>query len=168
MHVCSLKVEVCPRVGQNGGFVVVQEHQSTVIWTSVDVGESGLSADAHHLQWFGLLCGDAVQEGFTIADGLPTPSVILGGVGPIDAPGGIEGRYDSVALLVTVTVESSSSEAVDAGLVEEMESDMSEEGQQLHLLIIRQAGRDSRHDGQIAAWNQIQTPDWLSTVSYSC
>lgn len=161
MHVRRLEVEICPRIGQNAGFVVVQEHQSTEIWTGVHVCESGLSADAHHLQRFGFLCFDAVQEGLAIDDGLPALGVVLGGIGPKDAPGRVEGHYDSGALMVTAAVESSSGEAMDAGLVEEMESGVSKEREQLLLLIMRQAGRDGRHGGQIAVQSQIQTPDWL-------
>lgn len=161
MHVRRLEVEIRPRIGQNAGFVVVQEHQSTEIWTGVHVCESGLSADAHHLQRFGFLCFDAVQEGLAIDDGLPALGVVLGGIGPKDAPGRVEGHYDSGALMVTAAVESSSGEALDAGLVEEMESGVSKEREQLLLLIMRQAGRDGRHGGQIAVQSQIQTPDWL-------
>lgn len=163
MHVRRLEFEIHPRIGQNAGFVVVQEHQSTEIWTGAHVCESGLSADAHHLQRCGFLCFDAVQEGLDIDDGLPAPGVVLGGIGPIDTPGRVEGHYDSGALMVTATVESSSGEALDAGLVEEMESAVSKEREQLLLLIMRQAGRDGRHGGQIAVQSRIQTPDWLVT-----
>lgn len=163
MHVRRLEVEIRPRIGENAGFVVVQEHQSTEIWTGVHVCESGLSADAHHLQGVGFLCSDAVQEGLAIEDGLPAPGVVLGGKGPIDTPGCVEGRDDSGALMVTATVESSSGEALDAGLVEEMESGVSKEREQLLLLVWRQAGRDGRHGGQIAVRSQIHTPDWLGT-----
>lgn len=161
MHVRRLEVEIRPRIGQNAGFVVVQEHQSTKVWTGVHVCESGLSADAHHLQRFGFVCFDAVQEGLAIDDGLPALGVVLGGIGPIDTPGRVEGHYDSGALMVTATVESSSGEALDAGLVEEMESGVSKEREQLLLLFLGQAGRDSRHGGQIAVQSQTQTPDGL-------
>lgn len=163
MHVRRLEVEIRPRIGQNAGFVIVQEHQSTKVWTGVHVCESGLSTDAHHLQRFGYLCFDAVQEGLAIDDGLPALGVILGGIGSKDMPGCVEGHYDSGALMVTATVESISGEALDAGLVEEMESAVSKEREQLLLLFLRQAGRDGRHGGQIAVQSQIQTPDWLVT-----
>lgn len=159
VHVLRLEVEIRPRIGQNAGFVVVQEHQSTEVWTGVHVCERGLSGGAHHLQRFGFLCFDAVQEGLAIHDGLPALGVVLGRIGPIDAPGSVEGHYDSGALMVTATVESSGGEALDAGLVEEMESGVSKEREQLLLLVLRQAGRDGGHGGQIAARSHIHTPD---------
>lgn len=147
MQSCSLKVEVCPRVGLECGFVLMQEHQSTIIRTCAYICEGTLSADTSHPQWFVLLCTDAVEEGLLVIDGPTALGVVLGGVSPKDEPSSVVGDDYGGPLFVTVAVESSSGEAVDAGFVEQVESDVTEEGEQLVLLISRQAGCDGRHDG---------------------
>lgn len=147
MQSSRLKVEVCPRVGLELRFVLIQEHQSTIIRTRVYICEGTLSADTSHPQWFVLLCTDAVEEGLLIHDLLTALGVVLGGVSPKDEPSIVVSYNDGGPLFITAVVESFSGEAVDAGFVEQVESDVTEEGEQLALLISRQAGCDGRHDG---------------------
>lgn len=147
VHRRSLKVEACPWRGQDLRFVLMQEHQSAIIRAGAFVCESALSADTCHPQWFVSLCSDAVEEGLLIMNTCAALAVVLGGVSPEGEPSSVIGDDDSGPLFVTVVVESSSGEAVNAGFVDQVESDMTEEREQLPLLISGQAGCDYRHGG---------------------
>lgn len=140
MHRCPLKVEAFPWVGLELRFVLMQEHQSTIIWTSVCICESTLAAYTRHPQGLIFPRTDAVEESFLVLDALSALSVILRGVSSEDIPSSVVSDNDSGALCVTAAVKSSSCEAVDAGFVEQVKSDMTKERLQLLLLSLRQAG----------------------------
>ncbi|TNN53306.1 hypothetical protein EYF80_036461 [Liparis tanakae] len=90
---------------------------------------------------------DAVEEGLLVADVRPALGVVLRGVGAEHKPGGVVGGDDGGALSVAVVVERQCREAVDAGFVEEVESDVTQEREQQPVLTFREAGGHDRHDG---------------------
>lgn len=105
----------------------MQKHQSTEMWTAGHVCKSALSADTCHPQWIVLPRTDAVEEGRLIIDRLFALGVVLRGVSTKHEPCGIVGNDDSGPLFVTAAVKGISGEGVDAGLVNQVELDMTEE-----------------------------------------
>ena len=163
MHGCSLKVEVFPWVALGLSFVLMQEHQSTIIRSGVSICESTPSTDTCHPQWFVSPCTDAVEESLLVSDILFALSVVFGGVRSEDEPSSVVGGEDSGPLFVTAVVKSSSCETVDAGFVEQVELDMTKERVQLLLLLFRQAGCDNRHDGETVQTDlRMQQITWWS------
>lgn len=142
MDLCRLKVETGAWIGNHHRLVPMQEQQSTKMWTCASVCESRLPLDACNLQHFTSAITDAVKESLLVKDSLSALGVVLGGVAPKDKSGSIVSHSDSGALYVTASVECSCCETVDAGFVEQVKSDVTEERQQLFLLVFGQAGRD--------------------------
>lgn len=125
----------------------MQENQGTKVWTGASICEGRLPTDTPNSERFVSLSTDAVKESLPITDSRSTPGVVLGRVSPKDKPCSVVGHNDSGSLLVTAAVEGGCSEAVDAGLVKEVESGVAEERQQIVLLMFGQTGCDCRHDG---------------------
>lgn len=88
-----------------------------------------------------------LEESLLVGDALSALGVVFRGVGPKNKAAIVVGSDDGGPLFVTVAVEGSGDVAVDAGFVEQVESDMAKEREQPLLLIFRQAGCDHRHDG---------------------
>lgn len=147
VHRCWLEVEAHPWVGLDFRFVLVQENQCAEIWTSGAVCEGTLSGDACHPQRSVLPCSDAVEEGLLVLDRLPALGEVFGSVSSKHKPSGVVSDGHGGPLNVTAAVEGGGGEAVDSGLIEQMESDVTKERVQLLPLLLRQAGSDQGHGG---------------------
>lgn len=145
MHFLFLKLEAGPWFGLDLRFVLIQEYQGTKIRPSLTIGEGTLPTDTPHLQGFVLVGWDAEEESRRVGDFLIYVSVVLGCVGSKDKASSVVGHDDGGPLIVTVFVETFRREAMNSGLVKQVQSDVAQERKQLLLLLCRQAGCDLRH-----------------------
>ena len=147
MHVHRLEGEASPGVGRHGGCILFQELQRPEVWPRCPVGEAVLAVVAGHSpRCVALAIAEAVQEGLAVADQNPALAVVLRGVRSEHVARPVVCGQQRGPLLVTALVEAVGGVAVDAGLVQQVETDPAEQRQQLLLLVAGQAGLHHGHD----------------------